>query len=66
MNESCKSSRGGAREGAGRKTTGEKGKSANLNFRLSPDELETIKALAEQAGKSVSRYLVDLALQQKG
>ena len=64
MSESCKSSRGGAREGAGKKNTGARGKTANLNFRLSPQELETIKLLASQAGKSVSRYLVDLALEQ--
>ena len=58
--------RGGAREGSGRKTTGASGKTTNLNFRLSPQELETIKLLASQAGKPVSRYLVDLALEQAG
>lgn len=53
---------GGAREGAGRKTTGEPGKSCNVNFRISPEEKAIIDAKAKAAGKSTSRFMIDLAL----
>ena len=56
------SKRGGAREGAGRKTTGEKGKTSNICIRLSPTEKQIIDEKAKAAGKSTSRYMVDLAL----
>lgn len=55
---------GGARAGAGRNTTGQRGKTTNLNFRLAPEELAAIKKLAEQSGKPVSRHLVDLSIAQ--
>lgn len=53
---------GGAREGAGRKTTGTPGKSCNLNFRISPEEKTIIDAKAKAAGKTTSRFMIDLAL----
>ena len=46
---------GGAREGAGRKTTGVAGKTCNINFRISPEEKAVIDEKAKAAGKSTSR-----------
>ena len=68
---------GGARKGAGRKAgwseRGEAGgrpatgvRRVSFSVSCQPEELETIKLLASQAGKPVSRYLVDLALEQAG
>ena len=57
-----KKTRGGARPGAGRKTTGEKGKTTNISFRISPEEKRIIDEKAAQAGKTTSRYMIDLAL----
>lgn len=53
---------GGAREGAGRKTTGVAGKTTNISFRISPKEKAIIDEKAKAAGKSTSRYMIDLAL----
>ena len=57
-----KSQRGGARKGAGRKTTGVPGKTINISFRISPAEKSIIETKAKAAGKSTSRFLIDLAL----
>lgn len=57
-----KSGRGGAREGAGRKTSGVSGKTAMLSIRISPKEKAIIDEKAKQAGKSTTRYIIDLAL----
>ncbi len=46
----------------GRKTTGVAGKTCNINFRISPEEKAVIDAKAKAAGKSTSRYMIDLAL----
>lgn len=55
--------RGGARENAGRKPTGLKRVSFSVSCQL--EELERIKELARKAGKTVSRYLLDLGLNPK-
>ena len=57
-----KKKRGGARDGAGRKTTGVAGKTTNISFRISPEEKAIIDEKAKAAGKSTSRYMIDLAL----
>ena len=57
-----KKTRGGARQGAGRKTTGEAGKTSAITVRISPGEKAAIEAKAKLAGKTVSRYIIDLAL----
>ncbi|MBQ6782275.1 MAG: DUF1778 domain-containing protein [Treponema sp.] len=54
--------RGGFRQGSGRKTTGERGKTSNICFRISPEEKAIIDAKAKAAGKTTSRYMIDLAL----
>lgn len=48
-----KSNRGGRREGAGRKPSGNK----TFSFRAKPDVVERLKALAEEEGKTVGEYL---------
>ena len=60
--EDEKKKRGGAREGAGRKTTGVAGNTCIINFRISPEEKAVIDEKAKAAGKSTSRYMIDLAL----
>jgi len=61
--EEQKKSWGGAREGAGRKSTGEAGKSATITLRLSPGEKAALEQLAKAAGKSLTRYVLDRALE---
>ncbi len=46
--------------GGGRKATGVKRVSFSVSCQ--PEELEKVKSLAEAAGKTVSRFLLDLAL----
>ena len=46
--------------GGGRKATGIKRVSFSVSCQ--PEEAKTVKKLAEAAGKTVSRYLMDLAL----
>ena len=49
--------------GGGRKATGVKRVSFSVSCQ--PEELEKVKSLAEKAGKSVSRFLLDLALKSQ-
>lgn len=55
--------RGGVRPGAGRKPTGRKYHVMSVTG--TKDELDAIRRKAAEAGKSVSRYLVELALAAK-
>ena len=54
-----KNTHGGARKGAGRKATGVRRVSFSVSCQ--PEELAAVKAKAAAAGKSVSRFLLDLA-----
>ena len=69
------SGRGGFRPGAGRKSgwsdRGERGgrpatgkEYKNHSIAATPDEIEQIKQQASSAGKSVSRYIIDIVLQK--
>ena len=69
------SGRGGFRPGAGRKSgwsdRGERGgrpatgkEYKTLSIATTPDEIEQIKQQASSAGKSVSRYIIDIVLQK--
>ena len=49
--------------GGGRKPTGIKRVSFSISCQ--PEELTKIKELAEQSGKTVSRFLLDLAFEKK-
>ena len=55
-------SRGGARPGAGRKPSGERARTTSINPRRS--EYAILKAAAEQAGKTFSRFVIDAALEK--
>ena len=57
--------RGGKRDGAGRPAGTSKGRTVEyktISISALPEEIECIKAAAEKAGKTVSRFLVELAL----
>ena len=57
--------KGGKREGAGRPKGTAKGRTVEyktISISALPEEVEAIKAAAEKSGKTVSRYLVELAL----
>lgn len=59
--------RGGRREGAGRPSgtkTGRNVKYRTISISALPEEAETIRTNATKAGKTVSRYLVELALEK--
>lgn len=58
--EPKKSTHGGAREGAGRPASGDPTKKFSMAAKTS--EYELISQAAKKAGKTISRYLVDLAL----
>lgn len=57
-----KSKRGGAREGAGRPKSDDPTKKFSMSSKMS--EYEMIEKAAKKAGKTISRYLVDLALKE--
>lgn len=54
--------KGGAREGAGRKSTGVQGKTSTITLRLAPSEKELLEKKAKAKNKSMTRFLIDLAL----
>ena len=59
--------RGGKREGAGRPAGTKTGRTVEyktIAISALPEEIAAIKLAAEKAGKTVSRYLVELALNQ--
>lgn len=64
MDEKKVSNRGGAREGAGRPKGDDPTKKFSMSARLS--EYEIIEQAAKKAEKTVSRYLVELALKDNG
>lgn len=59
--------RGGKREGAGRPFGTLKGRTVEyktISISALPEEVEQIKELAKKSGKSVSRFLIELALSE--
>lgn len=59
--------RGGKREGAGRPAGTKTGRTVEyktISISALPEEIAAVKLAAEKAGKTVSRYLVELALNQ--
>ena len=60
MAETQKKYSGYGYHGGGRKPTGVKRVSFSVSCQ--PEELEAVKAAAAKAGKTVSRFLLDLAL----
>ena len=57
-----KNTRGGARAGAGRKRQDTEARRSTLAIAGTATEIETIRQLAQSAGKNPSRFLIDLAL----
>lgn len=58
---------GGKREGAGRPkgtTKAEHKKYKNITVSLLPEDYETIKNLAEKENKTISKFLVGLAIKK--
>lgn len=63
MSEEEKKYTGYGYHGGGRKATGIKRVSFSVSCQ--PEELDKVKELAEKAGKSVSRFLLDLAIKSQ-
>lgn len=59
-----KNTHGGAREGAGRPKSDDPTKKFSMSARMS--EYKIIEEAARKANKTVSRYLVELALKDAG
>lgn len=55
MNTNEKTTHGGKREGSGRKPTGR----VTHSISVTPEEWQTLKQLAQTAGKDISRFIVD-------
>lgn len=51
--------RGGKRQGAGRPATGRNPRRVSLSLSGQPEELEALRKLAKEAGKTVSGYVLD-------
>lgn len=54
--------KGGARKGAGRPATGRLKIFASLTISGDPEEIEQIKQIAKENGKSASRFVIDTIL----
>jgi len=60
--------RGGKREGAGRPVGTKTGRTVEyktISISALPEEVEIIKEAAKKAGKTVSRYLIELVISDK-
>lgn len=60
-----KYSHGGARPGAGRKRKDDEARRSTMAISGTETELETIRQLAKNAGKTTSRFLIELALEKE-
>lgn len=60
-----KNTHGGARAGAGRKRQDTEARSKTMAISGTETEIEKIRQLAKQAGKTTSRFLIELALEGK-
>lgn len=64
MESQEKKGRGGARPGAGRKSKGENAKRKTISISGTPAEIDELKQKAAEAGKTTSRFLIELALEK--
>lgn len=55
---------GGARPGAGRKRKGDEARSTTMAISGTATEIETIRQLAKESGKTTSRFLIEMALEK--
>lgn len=56
--------RGGKRENAGRKPTGQNPKRISLHLSVQPEQAELIKKTAEECGKTVSAFVLDVVFEK--
>lgn len=64
-NQAPKNTHGGARAGAGRKRQDIEARRTTMAISGTPTEIETIRRMAKDAGKTTSRFLIELALEGK-
>lgn len=60
-----KATHGGARPGAGRKRQDTEARRATMAISGTKTELETIRQKAKASGKTTSRFLIELAMEEK-
>ena len=60
-----KTTHGGARPGAGRKRQDTEARRATMAISGTKKELETIRQKAKSSGKTTSRFLIELAMEEK-
>ena len=64
-NQAQKNTHGGARPGAGRKRQDTEPRRATMAISGTKTELETIRQKAKASGKTTSRFLIELALEER-
>ena len=64
-NQAQKNTHGGARPGAGSKRQDTEPRRATMAISGTKTELKTIRQKAKASGKSTSRFLIELALEEK-
>ena len=60
-----KATHGGARPGAGRKRQDTEPRNKTMAISGTPTEIKTIRQKAKASGKTTSRFLIELALEEK-
>jgi hypothetical protein len=60
-----KATHGGARPGAGRKRLDTEARNKTMASSGTPTEIETIRQKAKASGKTTSRFLIELAMEEK-
>lgn len=63
--ENKQNTHGGARPGAGRKRHDTEARRATMAISGTKTELETIRQKAKASGKTTSRFLIELAMEEK-
>ena len=64
-NQAQKNTHGGARPGAGRKRKDTEAHNKTMAISGTPTEIETIRQKAKASGKTTSRFLIEMALEEK-
>ena len=60
-----KATRGGARPGSGPKRHDTEARNKTMAISGTPTEIETIRQKAKASGKTTSRFLIELAMEEK-
>lgn len=64
-NQAQKNTHGGARPGAGRKCKDTEPRNKTMAISGTPTEIKTIRQKAKASGKTTSRFLIEIALEEK-